>query len=145
MLRVEDLHVSYGGVRALQGVSLEVGEREVVAVLGNNGAGKSTLLRTISRTLALHDGTVSAGSIRFNGTPLTGDAADVVRRGVVQVPEGRRIFGDLTVDENLRAGGLSHGDRAVRAENIRRVYETFPRLDERRGQRAGLLSGGEQQ
>ncbi len=144
MLKVTDLHVAYGGVRAVRGVSLEVGEGEVVAVLGNNGAGKSTLLRTISRTLSLHHGTVVSGSIELNGQKLGGDAADVVRRGLVQVPEGRRIFKDLTVDENLRAGGLSAG-RSRRAHAAARVYKTFPRLDERRNQRAGLLSGGEQQ
>jgi len=144
MLRVTDLQVVYGGVRALRGVSLEVGEGEVVAVLGNNGAGKSTLLRTASRTLSLHHGAVVAGGIELDGRPVTGDAADVVRRGLVQVPEGRRIFKDLTVDENLRAGGLSVG-RSSREAAAKRVYNTFPRLDERRAQPAGLLSGGEQQ
>ncbi|WP_354700045.1 ABC transporter [Paraconexibacter sp. AEG42_29] len=144
MLKVDDLQVVYGGVRALRGISLEVGEGEVVAVLGNNGAGKSTLLRTISRTLSLHHGTVVSGSVELGGKAITGDAADVVRRGLVQVPEGRRIFGDLTVDENLRAGGLS-ASRSRRAAAAARVYATFPRLDERRDQRGGLLSGGEQQ
>jgi ABC-type branched-subunit amino acid transport system ATPase component len=146
LLTVEDVHVSYGGVRALHGVSLTVPEGEIVAVLGNNGAGKSTLLRTISGTLPLQGGTVDRGAISLSGRRLTGlDPADVVRAGVVQVPEGRRVFADLTVEENLRAGGLARKGRAARAEARTRVYELFPRLQERRTQRAGLLSGGEQQ
>jgi ABC-type branched-subunit amino acid transport system ATPase component len=146
LLTVEDVHVSYGGVRALHGVSLAVPEGEIVAVLGNNGAGKSTLLRTISGTLPLQGGTVDRGAISLSGRRLTGlDPADVVRAGVVQVPEGRRVFADLTVEENLRAGGLARKGRAARAEARTRVYDLFPRLQERRTQRAGLLSGGEQQ
>ena len=143
---MEDVHVSYGGVRALHGISLEVPEGEIVAVLGNNGAGKSTLLRAISGTLPLQGGTVERGAISLSGRRLTGlDPADVVRAGVVQVPEGRRVFADLTVEENLRAGGLARRGRGARAEARTHVYELFPRLEERRTQRAGLLSGGEQQ
>ena len=146
VLHVRDLHVSYGGVRALRGVTLAVTEGEIVAVLGNNGAGKSTLLRAISRTLALQRGTIDGGAVELRGRPLTGlDPADVVRSGVVQVPEGRRIFGDLTVAENLRAGTFGRGGREGLAEAHARVFELFPRLEERRTQRAGLLSGGEQQ
>jgi ABC-type branched-subunit amino acid transport system ATPase component len=146
LLAVEDVHASYAGVLALHGVSLTVSEGEMVAVLGNNGAGKSTLLRTISGTMMLQGGTVERGAVSLAGRRLTGlDPADVVRAGVVQVPEGRRVFADLTVEENLRAGGLTRQGRAARTEARARVYELFPRLHERRTQRAGLLSGGEQQ
>jgi ABC-type branched-subunit amino acid transport system ATPase component len=145
-LEVEDLEVAYAGVRALHGVSLAVPERKIVAVLGNNGAGKSTLLRAISGTLALHGGSIESGEARFHGRTLSPlDPAEIVRAGVVQVPEGRRVFADLTVEENLRAGGLSSRGRGKRAEARTRVYDLFPRLAERRTQRAGLLSGGEQQ
>jgi ABC-type branched-subunit amino acid transport system ATPase component len=145
LLEVENLHVSYGDVRALSGVSLTVPDRGIVAVLGNNGAGKSTLLRTISAVLAPQGGAVDQGAVRFDGRELTRvDPADVVRAGVVQVPEGRRVFADLTVEENLRAGGLSSKGRANKATARDRVFELFPRLEERRTQRAGLLSGGEQ-
>jgi branched-chain amino acid transport system ATP-binding protein len=144
-LEVEDLHVSYGGVWALRGVSLTVPERGIVAVLGNNGAGKSTLLRTISGVLPLEGGVVDEGAVRLDGKALTRmDPADVVRAGVVQVPEGRRVFAELTVEENLRAGGLSSKGRAAKAAARARAFELFPRLEERRTQRAGLLSGGEQ-
>ena len=145
LLEVEDLHVSYGGVRALRGVSLTVPERGIVAVLGNNGAGKSTLLRAISGTLHLHGGTQHGGRIGFAGSLLPRDPARIVRSGIVQVPEGRCVFADLTVDENLRAGSLAARGRAQRATARERVFDIFPRLAERRAQRAGLLSGGEQQ
>jgi len=115
-------------------------------VLGNNGAGKSTLLRAISGTLAFQRGTIDDGAVELRGSPLTGlDPAAVVRSGVVQVPEGRRIFGDLTVAENLRAGAFGRGGREGLAEAHARIFELFPRLEERRTQRASLLSGGEQQ
>src|SRR5215207_6782067 len=145
VLGVQDLRVGYaGGVEALRGVSLQVREGAVTAVLGNNGAGKSTLLRALSGTLAAQRGTVTGGSIVFGGRSLVGaDPADIARSGLVQVPEGRRIFGDLTVEENLRAGGLAARDKPARARA--RVDELFPILRERRTQRAGLLSGGEQQ
>src|SRR3954465_11558916 len=111
VLEVQDLHVSYGGVRALRGVSLSVSDGEIIAVLGNNGAGKSTLLRAISGTLPAHRGRVESGSVAVLGRQLAGeDPADVVRCGVVQVPEGRRIFGDMTVEENLRAGTFGRPD-----------------------------------
>jgi branched-chain amino acid transport system ATP-binding protein len=145
LLEVQDLHVSYGGVRALRGVSLTVPAGGIVAVLGNNGAGKSTLLRSISSTLALQRGHVDSGSVSLGGQPLIGlDPAEVVHRGVVQVPEGRRIFSDLTVEENLRAGSFGRKGRDG-GDAQQRVFELFPRLEERRAQRAGLLSGGEQQ
>jgi ABC-type branched-subunit amino acid transport system ATPase component len=138
--------VSYAGVRALRDVSLSVPEGAIVAVLGNNGAGKTTLLRAISGTLALHGGTRDHGAIEFGGRPLpTGDPAEIVRAGIVQVPEGRHVFADLTVDENLRAGALTNKGRTTKSEARDRVFELFPRLQERSTQRAGLLSGGEQQ
>jgi ABC-type branched-subunit amino acid transport system ATPase component len=146
LLRIRELAVSYGGVRALRDVSLAVRTGEIVAVLGSNGAGKTTLLRAISGILALQRGTIDGGSIELEGKSLIGrDPAHIVHAGVVQVPEGRRIFGDLTVEENLRAGAWGRTERRGRAEAYDRVYELFPRLRERRGQRAGLLSGGEQQ
>jgi branched-chain amino acid transport system ATP-binding protein len=147
LLDVRDLSVSYAGaVRALHGISMSVEPGAVVAVLGSNGAGKSTLLRAISGTLALQNGAVDGGSISFEGRELAGvDAGAIVRAGVVQVPEGRRIFTDLTVEENLRAGGLSVRSREARTTARERVYDLFPRLRERRRQRGGLLSGGEQQ
>ena len=116
VLRVQDLRVSYAGaVQALRGVSLSVPEGAVVAVLGDNGAGKSTLLRALSGTLAEHNGAITAGTIEFDGRALPrDDAATIARRGLVQVPEGRRVFGNLTVEENLRAGGLAAPDKRAR-------------------------------
>jgi ABC-type branched-subunit amino acid transport system ATPase component len=146
VLEIRDLQVSYAGVRALRDVSLTVPEGAIVAVLGNNGAGKSTLLRAISGTLALHGGRTDHGTVSFDGKPLaTGDPAGIVRAGIVQVPEGRHVFAELTVEENLRAGGLTARGRARKTEARDRVYDLFPRLQERATQRAGLLSGGEQQ
>jgi ABC-type branched-subunit amino acid transport system ATPase component len=146
VLSIDSLHVSYGGVQAVRGVSMEIPDGKVVAVLGSNGAGKTTLLRTISGTLKVHRGRVESGSIRFGDTDLRGrDAAQTVRMGLVQVPEGRRIFGRLTVEENLRAGGMGSKDRAAKARAQARVYELFPVLKERSAQRGLLLSGGEQQ
>jgi len=147
MLEVEDLHVTYGGaVRALQGVTLNVPDGKVAALLGSNGAGKSTLLRCVSGTLRLHRGAVNSGSVRLDGKSLLKrDAAAIVKSGVVQVPEGRRIFGRLTVEENLRAGSLGNASRSSRGRLQKQVYEMFPVLADRRSGRAGLLSGGEQQ
>src|SRR4051794_14008759 len=125
---------------------MEIPDGKVVAVLGSNGAGKSTLLRTISGTLRLHRGRIDAGSVRFGDDDLgSRDPAQTVRLGVVQVPEGRRIFGRLTVEENLRAGGMGNRDKGAKATAQARVYEMFPVLAERRSQRGALLSGGEQQ
>src|SRR3954470_6393731 len=147
LLDVRGLSVSYAGaVRALEGIDISVAPGSVVAVLGSNGAGKSTLLRAISGTLPLQRGAVDGGSIEFDGRDLHGvDPGAIVRAGIVQVPEGRRIFGELTVEENLRAGALAVRDRAARAEARKRVYDLFPRLEERQRQRGVLLSGGEQQ
>jgi len=147
ILQVRDLAVSYGGVvQALRGVDLSVDEGAVVALLGSNGAGKSTLLRTLSGTLRLHRGRVERGEVMYRGENLKGrDPGRCVSSGLVQVPEGRRIFTRLTVEENLRAGGLAVRDRGGRAADYERIYDMFPVLAERRSQRAGLLSGGEQQ
>jgi ABC-type branched-subunit amino acid transport system ATPase component len=147
ILTVDDLAVAYdGAVQALRGVSLRVDAGSVVAVLGSNGAGKTTLLRAISRSLGSVGGSVTAGTIRFEGEDLARrDTSWVVRAGLVQAPEGRRIFRDLTVEENLRAGGYTVRDAAARKEASDRVFDLFPILAERRSQRGGLLSGGQQQ
>ncbi|NUP83387.1 MAG: ABC transporter ATP-binding protein [Nonomuraea sp.] len=144
-LTVDGLVVDYGPVRALDGVSLRVPSGSVVAVLGANGAGKTTLLRAVSGTLRFHRGKVAGGGVTVDGTRVDGQAAaTVVRRGVTHVPEGRRVFARMTVEENLRAGGLGTPRRAA-ARARERVRELFPVLAERAHQRAGLLSGGEQQ
>ncbi|MCW0216098.1 MAG: ABC transporter ATP-binding protein [Pseudonocardia sp.] len=147
MLSVRGLGVRYGrSVSALEGVDLEVATDSVVAVLGGNGAGKSTLLRAVSGTLGLHGGAITSGEIRFRDERIDRlDPAVVVRRGVVAVPEGRQVFARMTVEENLRAGGLGARSAADRTAARARVSELFPVLAERSGQRAGLLSGGEQQ
>ncbi|MBT2443548.1 ABC transporter ATP-binding protein [Streptomyces sp. ISL-36] len=152
-LEVADLSAGYGPVRALRHVSLDVPEGAVVTVLGGNGAGKSTLLRAVSRTLSFHGGTVTSGTVTFGGRALGGLAPDrVVAAGVSQVPEGRQVFARMTVEDNLRAGALgargergARGDRATKAAALKRVHELFPVLADRAHQRAGLLSGGEQQ
>ncbi|TDB87651.1 ATP-binding cassette domain-containing protein [Actinomadura sp. 7K534] len=146
LLDVDGLDVGYNGaVRALRGVSLQVPRRGVVAVLGGNGAGKTTLLRAISGTLGSAGGAVTAGTIRLDGRDVRGlPAAEIVRAGIAQVPEGRRVFRDLTVEENLRAGGLTAAPR-IRSAALQGIYELFPDLAERRRERAGLLSGGQQQ
>ena len=147
MLEVEDLRVTYGGaVEALRGVSLVVPDGKVVAVLGSNGAGKTTLLRAVSSVLRLHRGKVESGSVTFAGKDLLGrDPSQCVAMGLVQVPEGRRIFSRLTVEENLRAGGMGARDKSAKKAAQQRVYDLFPVLADRRTGRAGLLSGGEQQ
>ncbi|MFJ7240674.1 ABC transporter ATP-binding protein [Streptomyces olivaceus] len=148
-LHVEKLDVTYGrALSALRSVSLDVPHGAVVALLGANGAGKTTLLRAVSGTLRLHRGAITAGGVRYGDTVLDGrDPVTAVRAGVVQVPEGRRVFAGLTVDENLRAGGLGLNRRApAQVREARdRVLALFPRLAERTRQAAGLLSGGEQQ
>ena len=141
MLEVDRVDVFYGAIQALRGVSLTVHAGEVVALIGANGAGKTTTLRTISGLL-----TPTAGTIRFEGRPIQGAAAEsIVARGITQVPEGRRIFAELTVEENLRIGAYLVSDRARLATGFERVYGLFPRLQERRRQLGGTLSGGEQQ
>ncbi len=140
MLEVSDLHVYYGEIHALKGISFRVGQGEIVTLLGNNGAGKTTTLRTLSGLLAPRH-----GDVRFEGSSLLGiPAHDIVLRGITHVPEGRRIFNRLTVVENLEMGAYTRGDQAI-AEDMEQVFTTFPRLKERRRQVAGTLSGGEQQ
>jgi branched-chain amino acid transport system ATP-binding protein len=140
MLTVDELRVSYGPVRALDGVSLSVPRGEVTAVIGANGAGKSTLMRTLAGLVR-----AQSGSARLDGTVITGLAPqDVARAGVSLVPEGRSTIPELTVEENLRLGGLSR-PKAERATSLGEVFELFPILAERRGLRAGTLSGGERQ
>jgi branched-chain amino acid transport system ATP-binding protein len=140
MLEVKDLVVRYGAIEALHGVSLEVGEGSIATLIGANGAGKTTVLRTIS---GLHR--ASGGSIKLDGEELLRLAPhEIVHRGVVHVPEGRGVFANLTVAENLGLGAWRRTDRAV-AHDLERVYELFPRLKERSRQSAGTLSGGEQQ
>jgi len=146
MLRLTDVHVRYAGVvLALDGVSLEVPEGHIVALLGANGAGKSTTLKAISGLLRGEGGRVTSGSIEFEGRQLVGlDPADIVRRGIFHVMEGRRVFAHLSVQDNLRAGAFTLGSRRV-SEDLAQVYAHFPRLKERRRVMAGYLSGGEQQ
>lgn len=145
-LEIRALSVGYGPVRSLRDVSLDVPDGAITAVLGGNGAGKTTLLRAISRTLGFHRGT-GTGTVRFDGRPLDGlRPAQVVSAGVVQVPEGRQVFARMTVADNLRAGALgARGGRKASADALTRVHELFPVLAQRAHQRAGLLSGGEQQ
>jgi len=140
LLAVHDLHAGYGATEILRGVDLAVAAGEIVAVLGGNGAGKSTLNRTISGVMR-----PSRGSIRFAGAAIERERpASIVARGLIQVPEGRRIFPNMTVRENLDLGAYRRA-RAHRERNRDRAFAIFPRLAERRGQRAGTLSGGEQQ
>jgi branched-chain amino acid transport system ATP-binding protein len=141
MLELDDIHVRYGNIRALQGVSLSVAEGELVALIGSNGAGKTTTLRTISGI-----NRVSEGAIRFEGADITRAPADrIVSLGISHCPEGRRIFGSLTVRENLRLGAVSQSDKRAAAEDLDMVLGLFPLLGERLGQAGGTLSGGEQQ
>ena len=141
MLKIQGLNFSYGDLKVLWDVNLEVQEGEVVTVVGANGAGKSTLLKNISRLERL-----GSGSILFNGTDLAKyDAHEVVGLGIVQVPEGRKIFPQMTVIENLRMGSFLEHARRKRGANLERVFSLFPRLKERERQLGGTLSGGEQQ
>jgi len=145
VLAVKNLEVTYEDVvLVLRGVSLEVPDGKIVALLGANGAGKTTLLRAISGLLDVHEGDVEKGSITLDGTELEYDKPNkTVAAGIAQVMEGRRVFGEFTVEENLKVG--AHTNRSEFAVNRDRVFELFPRLEERRKQTAGYLSGGEQQ
>ncbi len=140
-LEIKDLHAFYGNIHALKGISLTVDEGEIVTLIGANGAGKSTTLKVTSGLLRPRE-----GSIGFEGTDLSRYSPhEIVARGVVQVPEGRRVFGRLTVMENLEMGAFSCKDRDLIRANRQKVFRLFPRLEERRNQVAGTLSGGEQQ
>jgi branched-chain amino acid transport system ATP-binding protein len=147
ILAVNGVDVVYGGaIQVLRNVSLSVPTGSVVAILGANGAGKTTLLRAVSGLLNYHTGKVTSGSISFNGSEsTTSDASLLVRGGMAQVMEGRRIFAELSVDENLKAGAYTRKDRAGIAESYAHVMTLFPRLQERHKQIAGYMSGGEQQ
>ena len=140
MLDVENLQVYYGGIHALQGVSMHIEAGEIVAVIGSNGAGKSTLMRTIAA-----DKDYKGGSIRFMGEPLPAKSHLAVAKGISLVPEGRRIFPNLTVKENLLLGAYLQKSQESIRKDMEEVMELFPRLQERIGQLAGTLSGGEQQ
>ncbi|WP_434096131.1 ABC transporter ATP-binding protein [Streptosporangium roseum] len=141
MLEIHGLDVHYGGVHALRGLSLTIAPGEIVALLGNNGAGKTTTLSAVSGLVRS-----TAGKVVFDGRDITRDRAHkIAERGLVHVPEGRRVFSTLTVHENLQLGGYLVRDQAEIRKRIERVYELLPRLAERRAQQGGTLSGGEQQ
>ena len=141
MLKIENLHVSYGGIKALRGISLEVPDGKIVTLIGANGAGKSTTLRTISGLVK-----ADSGSITYNDQELLGKPINkVLEAGIAQAPEGRRVFPNLTVLENLKIGAYLRSDKDGIERDIKWVYELFPRLKEREWQLAGTLSGGEQQ
>jgi branched-chain amino acid transport system ATP-binding protein len=141
ILELEDVHTFYGSIQALKGVSLDVGQREIVTLIGANGAGKSTTLRSIN---GLNH--PRRGRIRFQGRDITDEAPhNIVKMGISQSPEGRRLFPRMSVLENLEMGAFQRSDRAGIKESLDRVFSLFPRLAERKSQKAGTLSGGEQQ
>ena len=141
MLKIRDLVVAYGGIEALKGISIDVPDGQIVTLIGANGAGKSTLLRTIMGLVKPKSGTVE-----YNDEMISGlNSQHIVSRGITLVPEGRRVFPNLTVLENLRIGAYLRKDEDGIAADIKRIYELFPRLEERHWQMAGTLSGGEQQ
>ncbi len=140
-LEIKDLHVSYGGIRALKGVDLTVEEGQIVTLIGANGAGKSTTLRAISGLQKPQSGSILYGGEELIGLP----AKEIVRRGIIHVPEGRRVFPDMTVAENLKIGAFLRTDKGGIADDMDYVHSLFPRLKERSWQLAGTLSGGEQQ
>ena len=141
MLEVKDLEVYYGVIQAIKGISFHVEEGEVIALIGANGAGKTKTLQTITGML-----NAQAGSIQFEGTELTKiPGHKIVSMGMAHVPEGRRVFAQLSVLENLKLGAYTRKDKTEIEESLKRVYKSFPRLEERKNQLAGTLSGGEQQ
>ncbi|MBR1591116.1 MAG: ABC transporter ATP-binding protein [Acidaminococcaceae bacterium] len=141
MLNIRDLVVAYGGIEALKGISIDVPDGKIVTLIGANGAGKSTLLRTIIGLVKAQN-----GSVEYNGEKLNGlNSQRIVSKGITLVPEGRRVFPNLTVLENLRIGAYMRKDEDGIAADIRKIYDIFPRLEERHWQMAGTLSGGEQQ
>jgi len=141
MLKVDNLQVYYGAIHALQGVSFHLEQGEIVALIGANGAGKSTVLNTISGILRPREGSVSFEDQEIHTTP----PQDIVRKGVIQVPEGRKVFSRMSVAENLEMGAYTQTDRSTINRDAEAVFERFPRLRERRNQLGGTLSGGEQQ
>ncbi len=141
MLEIKNLVVSYGGIKVLRGIDISVEDKKIVSLIGANGAGKSTLLRTISGLVK-----PQSGSIKYNGEEISGLSIDrICKKGIALVPEGRRVFTDLTVAENLKIGAYLRNDKEGIAKDLDWVYELFPRLKERSWQFAGTLSGGEQQ
>jgi branched-chain amino acid transport system ATP-binding protein len=141
ILEIEDIHTYYGSIHALKGISLTVNEGEIVTLLGANGAGKTTTLRSINGLNRPRE-----GKITFQGREITGTPAhQIVKRGIAQSPEGRRLFPRMSVTENLEMGAFQRSDKSGMKEDMERVFELFPRLQERRNQRAGTMSGGEQQ
>ncbi|AWO74878.1 MULTISPECIES: ABC transporter ATP-binding protein [Geobacillus] len=141
MLKVEAIDVFYGNIHALKGVSLEVNKGEIVTLIGANGAGKTTLLKTISGLLRPKN-----GDIVYEGASIAGKAAQtIVKQGISHVPEGRRVFANMTVEENLELGAFLRKDKEGIQQDFAKVFQLFPRLEERRKQLAGTLSGGEQQ
>ncbi|MDM5197437.1 ABC transporter ATP-binding protein [Fictibacillus enclensis] len=141
MLKVENINVYYGNIQALDGISLEILEGEIVTLIGANGAGKSTLLKTVSGLLK-----PKQGKVIYEGKTINGKAAQtIVKQGISHVPEGRRVFANMTVEENLQLGAFLRKDKEGIKQDLERVYELFPRLLERLKQQAGTLSGGEQQ
>ena len=141
MLQLDDVHSYYGNIAALKGVSLNVAAGEIVALIGSNGAGKTTTLRTISGLLHPRSGSIHLDGQRIDGQPAHAIAA----RGIAHCPEGRRLFNRMSVEENLELGAFMRRDSAAIKADVARVFDTFPRLMERRDQHAGTLSGGEQQ
>jgi branched-chain amino acid transport system ATP-binding protein len=141
ILEIDDIHTYYGSIHALKGISLTVNEGEIVTLLGANGAGKSTTLRSINGLNRPRQ-----GSIRFQGRDITSvPPHEIVKRGIAQSPEGRRLFPRMTVTENLEMGAFQRKDKSEFKQDMERVFELFPRLQERRNQKAGTMSGGEQQ
>jgi len=141
MLEIKDLQVHYGGIHALRGISLNVDDGKIISLIGANGAGKSTTLKAIMSLIQK-----TSGSVVYDGKDITNQKTkDIVKSGVILTPEGRRVFPDLTVDENIALGAYTRKDKAEIAKDRKWVFELFPRLEERKWQAAGTLSGGEQQ
>lgn len=141
MLKVSNLHVNYGGIKALRGINISIEENKIVTLIGANGAGKSSTLRAIMGLVEK-----SEGKVEYNGEDLTNlHTKDIVKKGIVMVPEGRRVFDNLTVEENLILGAYTRTDVEGIKKDINNIFQMFPRLKERHWQKAGTLSGGEQQ
>jgi branched-chain amino acid transport system ATP-binding protein len=141
MLEIKDLHVHYGGIHALRGISLNIEDGKIISLVGANGAGKSTTLKAIMSLIQK-----TSGSVIYDGKDITNEKTkNIVKGGVILTPEGRRVFPDLTVDENIALGAYTRKDKAEIAKDRQWVFELFPRLEERKWQAAGTLSGGEQQ